>query len=256
MTATPGPNVVLSVRRPILPGHVKQDSLCRYFEYGLTEPCLPSGIGVPQPYIKGRLNPADTSTGYKCMQAPEHEGKTPSTRQVGYFCHLGIDGKHLGGILVTNEIGVPLEFKYTEPVMLHKLQKTLYGAALERYLHETVTRDPLARELHSDPKYVITGFEEKEYLATFAGREMIALQGVRSATSEPAGSFARTRDREALIMTDEGPGLRAAFSTSDEAAQQDIITWLQGISRTMDLLEPLERVKAALKMLASDERRR
>jgi hypothetical protein len=38
--------------------------------------------------------------------------------------------------------------------------------------------------------------------------------------------------------------------------QQDIIAWLQGISRTMDLLEPLERLKAALRMLAGDERRR
>ena len=188
------------------------------------------------------------------MPTQELEAKTPSAQQVGYFCHLGLEGRHLGGILVTNEIGVPLEFKYTEPIALNRLQRTLYGAALERYLHETVTRDPLARELHSDPKCIIAGFEEKEYLCTFAGREMIALQGIRSASSETGGAFARSR--EALIMTDEGHGLRAAFSTSDEAVQQDIIAWLQGISRTMDLLEPLERLKAALRMLAGDEKRR
>ncbi len=190
------------------------------------------------------------------MPAPEQEVRSTATQQVGYFCHIGLDGRHLGGILVTNEIGVPLEFKYTEPVALHRLQKTLYGAALDRYLHETVTRDPLARELHSDPKYVITGYEEKEYLGTFGGREMVALQGVRSASSDPGGSFGRARGREALILTEEGPGLRAAFSTSDEGVQESIIAWLQGVSRTMDLLEPLERVKAALKMLAGEERRR
>ncbi len=190
------------------------------------------------------------------MPAPDQEVRSTATQQVGYFCHIGLDGRYLGGILVTNEIGVPLEFRYTEPVALHKLQKTLYGAALERYLHETVTRDPLVRELHSDPKCIITGYEEKEYLGAFGGREMVALQGLRSASSDPGGSFTRTRGREALIMTDEGPGLRAAFSTSDETVQQGIIAWLQGISRTMDLLEPLERVKAALKMIAVEERRR
>lgn len=194
--------------------------------------------------------------GYQCMPAPEHEVKTTLTQQVGYFYHLAADGRYLGGILVTNGIGVPLEFKYTEPITLNRLQRTLYGAALERHLHETVTRDPLARDLNSDPRYILTGFEEKEYLRTFAGREMIAVQGIRSASSEPGGPLARSRDREALIVTDEGPGLRAAFSTSDEAVQQEMIAWLQGLSRTMDLLEPLERIRAALRMLVGDERRR
>jgi len=206
--------------------------------------------------VKDALHPADSSTGCPSMPTPEREVKPPLRREVGYFCHFVLEGKHMGGILVTNEIGVPLEFKYTEPVAMNRLQKTLYGAVLDRYLHETVIRDSLARELHSDPKYFITGFEEKEYLGTIAGREMIALQEVRSASSEPGGSFTRTRDREAVVLTDEGPGLRAAFSTSDEAVQQDMIDWLQGAARTMDLLEPLDRVKVALKMLIGDERKR
>jgi len=45
----------------------------------------------------------------------------PSRKQVGYFCHLAINEKHMGGILITNQIGVPLEFKYTEPVTATKL---------------------------------------------------------------------------------------------------------------------------------------
>jgi hypothetical protein len=189
------------------------------------------------------------------MPIPEREAKTPSTREVGFFCHLGLEGRHMGGILVTNEIGVPVEFEYTEPVSMSRIQKTLYGAVLDRYLHETVIRDTLARELHSNPKYIITGFEEKEYLGTLAGRGMIALQEVRSASSEPGGSLARPRDREAVIVTDEGPGLRVAFSTSDEAVQQDMIGWLQGVARTMDLLEPLDRIKAALRILVGEERK-
>jgi len=176
-------------------------------------------------------------------------------REVGYFCHYTQEGKLLGGILVTNEIGVPLEFKYTEPIAMNRLQKTLYGAALDRYLHETVIRDSLARELQSDPKYFITGYDEKEYLGTLAGRAMVALQEVRPGASESGASLTRPKDREAVIMTDDGIGLRAAFSTSDEALQEEMISWLQNVALTMDLLEPLERVRVALKMLVSDERR-
>jgi hypothetical protein len=191
------------------------------------------------------------------MPTPEREVQDSPQRKVGYFCHYAQDGKHTGGILVTNEIGVPLEFKYTEPLAMNRLQKTLYGAVLDRYLHETLIRDSLARELQSDPRYFITGYEEKEYLGTLAGRAMIALQEVRPGSSESGASLTRTRDREALIMTEDGPpGLRAAFSTSDEALQEEMIGWLQGVARTMDLLEPLERVKAVLKMLVGDERKR
>jgi hypothetical protein len=190
------------------------------------------------------------------MPTPEREVRNSLQREVGYFCHYAQEGKHMGGILVTNEIGVPLEFKYTEPLAMNRLQKTLYGAVLDRYLHQTVIRDSLARELHSDPRYFITGYEEKEYLGTLAGREMIALQEVRPGASESGASLTRTRDREAVIMTEDGPGLRAAFSTSDEALQEEMIGWLQGVARNMDLLEPLERIKAALKMLVGDERKR
>lgn len=162
----------------------------------------------------------------------------------------------MAGILVTNEIGVPIEFKYTEPVSINRLQKTLYGVALDRHLHESVLRGSLAAELRSNPKYFITAFDEKEYLGTLAGKEMVALQEIRPGSSESAGAYTRTRDREATIMTDEGPGLRAAFSTSDEAAQRDMVDWLHDLAGTMDLLEPLERIRAALKMLIGDERRR
>jgi hypothetical protein len=184
---------------------------------------------------------------------PIQDRQVQPSHQVGYFCHLKIDEKHLGGILITNQIGVPLEFKYTEPVVATKLHKILYGSVLEKYLHETVIRDRLGREIHSRPEYFITSFDEKEFLSPVADREMVAIQKYNLPPGDLTGSFNRIREREAVVeFEDESVFLRLAFSSSDERKQHEIVAWLREVARTMDILEPLERIVSALTSLCGD----
>ena len=156
---------------------------------------------------------------------------------------------------MTNQIGVPLEFKYTEPVVVTKLHKILYGSSLERYLHETVIRDRLARELHSEPEFFLTPIDEKEFLGPLAGKEMVAVQRLNPGHGEGAGPFTRIRDREVMVQLEDGLNLRLAFSTPDDTVQHYAVAWLQELGRTMDVLEPLDRVLSALKSLCGDEKR-
>jgi len=177
-------------------------------------------------------------------------------KRVGYFSHLQMDEKHMGAILVTNQIGVPLEFKYTEPVVATRLHKILYGPILERYLHETVIRDRLGREIHTAPDYFIAPYDEKEFLGSVADREMVAIQKCSLPPGELSGSFSRIREREAVVeLEDESIFLRLAFSTPDESIQRKIITWLQEIARTMDVLEPLDRITSALASICGEGKR-
>lgn len=189
------------------------------------------------------------------MSVQEKQPTNGSRTQVGYFCHLKIEEKHLGGILVTNQIGVPLEFKYTEPVVATRLHKILYGTVLEKYIHETVIRDRLARELRVEPDYFIVPYDEREFLASIMGKEMMAVQRFNAASGEVSGPFTRIREREAVVELEEGPILRLAFSTADDERQHAMATWLQEIGRTMDILEPLERIVTALKSLCREEKR-
>lgn len=177
-------------------------------------------------------------------------------RQVGYFGHLNIDEKHMGAILVTNQIGVPLEFKYTEPVLATKLHKILYGSVLERYLRETVIRDRLGREVRTAPNYFITSYDEKDFLAAIAEREVVAIQKCGLPPADLSGSFTRIREREAIVELENEPVfLRLAFSTPDETVQQEMIAWLREISRTMDILEPLDRIASALTNICGEVKR-
>lgn len=190
------------------------------------------------------------------MQVQDKPSQNPSRKQVGYFCHLRIDERHMGAILVTNQIGVPVEFKYTEPVAATRLHKILYGSVLEKYLHETVIRDRLGHEVRSSPNYFIAPYEEKEFLGPIADREMMAVQRYSLPPEDVSGPFSRIREREAIVELEEDRiFLRLAFSTSDETVQHNMAAWIQEISRTMDILEPLDRIASALTSICGEARR-
>jgi hypothetical protein len=190
------------------------------------------------------------------MHIQEKPSLTTHRNQVGYFLHLKLEEKHMGGIMVTNQIGIPLEFKYTEPVAATKLHRILYGSVLDKYLHETVIRDRLAKELQSAPSYFITTYDEKEFLGALADKEMMAIQKYALPPQELSGSFTRIREKEAIVeLEGDAIFLRLAFSTDDEKIQNAMVAWLQETARTMDVLEPLERISTALLSLCGDVKR-
>jgi hypothetical protein len=167
-----------------------------------------------------------------------------------------VDEKHMGGVLITNQVGIPLEFKYTEPVVATKLHKILYGSVLDKYLHETVIRDRLGAEIRMLPEYFIVPYDEKEFIGSIRNREMVAIQKYNVPPGEFSGPFNRIRDREAVIeLVEESMLLRLAFSTSDETVQHNIAAWLQEISLTMNLLEPMDRITSALKSICGEGRK-
>ena len=45
---------------------------------------------------------------------------------------------YLGGILVADEFGLPVEFRHTLPVRPTKLHRAIYGDALDRYVRAVV----------------------------------------------------------------------------------------------------------------------
>jgi hypothetical protein len=189
------------------------------------------------------------------MATTEQQGLNGSKRQAGYFCHLSVDDKHAGAIMVTNQIGVPLEFKYTEPIVVTKMHKLLYGSSLDRYLHETVIRERLARELQNIPEFFLAPYDEKEFIGPIAEKEMIAIQRIKAGQMDLTGPLTRLRDREVIIELEDGVLLRLAFSTLDDAVQRYAVTWLQELGRTMDVLEPLDRIAHALRNVCFDQKK-
>ena len=71
--------------------------------------------------------------------------------RLAYFMAVKEGGSYLGGLLVTDSGGIPLDFRYTEPITPTKLQSVLYGKALEPHLKEEVIQKTLLKELKTAP---------------------------------------------------------------------------------------------------------
>ncbi|ANQ54327.1 MULTISPECIES: hypothetical protein [Thermosipho] len=74
---------------------------------------------------------------------------------IGYFSVKKINEKYLGGILVVDERGIPVEFKYTEPITPTPLQKIIYGSSLEEYLSVEIIGKNLVEKLENKPELIL-----------------------------------------------------------------------------------------------------
>lgn len=75
---------------------------------------------------------------------------------IGYLSVLKIEDKHIGGMLVVNDLGIPVEFKYSEPITPTKLQEIIYGSSLEYYLHTEIIARGLIQKLENRPELILT----------------------------------------------------------------------------------------------------
>ncbi|ABR31276.1 hypothetical protein SU69_07240 [Thermosipho melanesiensis] len=73
---------------------------------------------------------------------------------IGYFSVRKINEKYLGGILIIDERGIPIEFKYTEPITPTGLQKIIYGSSLEEYLSVEIIGKTLIEKIENKPEII------------------------------------------------------------------------------------------------------
>lgn len=176
--------------------------------------------------------------------------------KLAYFVVMKEGASYLGGLLLTDPSGIPLDFRYTEPITPTKLQAVLYGKALEPHLKEEVIQKALLKELKTPPDLLL--LPAAELAGGWAGETKCPVLSVQKTQESPlarTGEVFRASPRELLIQVTEGAApLRAIFAGSvdlpgqDQAAQKLVEAGYQ-----MDLAEPLERVTAALQTLLRPE---
>jgi hypothetical protein len=72
---------------------------------------------------------------------------------IGYLDVQQLDpAGYLGGLLVVDDFGLPVEFRHSVALRPTKLQRTLYGDALDRYLRSRGHRRPPARRPRAAPR--------------------------------------------------------------------------------------------------------
>jgi hypothetical protein len=142
----------------------------------------------------------------------------------------------LGGYLLLNAAGRPLEFHCTAPVKPSRAQEILYGATLRPYLYGEQIGQTLLTRSKLTPLVVCTDSEPVLAARDFTHVPLVLVQqesGVRGQESGDSGQFS-------LAKNWVSPG---RHYTSDEAAIRQ--AW-PAQADALDLLEPFVRIREAL----------
>ena len=143
--------------------------------------------------------------------------------------HLGA----VGGLLVTNHFGRPLEFQCTTPVRPNRTQEILYGATLKEFLYGELIGTTLSHRLAVKPDVIIVGQQE--------------LIELRRACAIPIALLSSDDVRELPDSTKLQIGNQSVQLHPEFADDQNVLEKKCGsISRNADLSEPLVRVQEAL----------
>lgn len=181
------------------------------------------------------------------------------TEYLGFLSFRGTTDppSYVGAVLITNEHGVPVEFRCTYPVKPTLIQRPLYGDKLEPYIGVELCGRPLLSSLDHDPSILLV---DRDFLldlqpasacpVVFAARagEAIEVQTqprdvmgwVRRRVTSPPGRF---QPIDVQVHSEWGEQLEA------------IRPKIEDVFARVDLLEPFDRIAQALKVLAVQDPR-
>jgi len=153
-------------------------------------------------------------------------------------CHLGFlrvaqaEQGFVGGLLVTNRQGRPLEFQCTTPVRPTRTHEILYGSTLQPYVYAELIGKTLVDRVGIKPSVIFVQQELLLALRAEVDCPVFSLQ-------EGGGDLA---DETVLELGKQQIRRHVEF-----AEDEDLIETLRSlIPADADLIEPLDRVRDAL----------
>jgi len=154
---------------------------------------------------------------------------------LGFLRIVATDAGYVGGMLVTNRLGRPLEFQCTTPVKANRTQEILYGPTLRPFLFSELIGVTLVERLQVKPDVVLIDQE--------------ALLDLRDHVSLPIACLLED-DSDTRDLPDESRlSLGAQVVRVHAGHTGDVSTiqqWTNTIPCDADLREPLDRVQEAL----------
>ena len=156
---------------------------------------------------------------------------------LGFLTVLHEASGYLGGYLVTNLWGRPLEFRVSSAVQPNRVQQILYGGTLEAYLCADLIGKTLVEKAGVPVQMLVT---DEESVLDLRRRVEVPVLWLASA-DEP-----RVSEAGAVVSPASGGRgalLRHRDYPSDEAAGREFLARLDG---SLDLAEPFARIREAI----------
>lgn len=143
---------------------------------------------------------------------------------------------YLGGYLLTNGWGRPLEFRLTSAVQPNRVQAVLYGDTLAEFIQAELIGKTLIEKCSSLPQLVVTNVPAALAVRNFVSMPVVAVMGEAN-QPPPFGCLTveTSRCRSTVVMLEKN------------AADRPLIeNLLAKIDPAVDLNEPFQRIQDAM----------
>lgn len=154
---------------------------------------------------------------------------------VGFLTVLQEPSGWLGGYLVTNGWGRPLEFRLTTAVQPNRVQTALYGPTLTEYLLCDLIGKTLVEKTATKPELVVTDAPAALPLRSRLDVPVIAVAPANAPAPPDATAFTNSRSSLGLLVATK-------FVTDRDA----ISRILERVDPAVDLAEPFARIREAV----------
>lgn len=177
----------------------------------------------------GRLATVDGIGGCRAVSDRSHPVN------LGFLTVLQEPSGWVGGYLVTNAWGRPLEFRLSTAVQPNRVQAALYGPTLAEYLHADVIGKTLVEKTSAKPDLIVTDAVAALGLRSRLDVRVVALRPEAGDVPPDAPQLAHARSSLPLLLP-------ARFE-DDRAAVTDL---LDRVDPAVDLAEPFARIREAV----------
>lgn len=156
--------------------------------------------------------------------------------RLGFLTALEVPEQgYVGGLLITNRHGRPLEFQCTAPLKPNRTQEILYGSTLGPYVIGEVIARTLIEKVGVKPHLILTERPEILELRNHVSMPVGCLEADQSVTPSPSDDTGYRIGRQWFRVH--------SAHTVDRA---DLETQTTQVPKDADMREPFERVREAL----------
>lgn len=172
--------------------------------------------------------------------------------KLGYLKIITLEaGTFAGGLMVVDERGLPLDFRFTDPVTPTKVQQLLYGKTLDRYVRQDVIFKHLTDRIEQKPALLLV--DEEVLLGLSASIPVVLVTETRLNPLREAAQRQAVSETEHLVQLGEtGSPIRFKLGKPEPGmAEQVAEVLLEAAQAGLDPAEPFSRIRGALHELCA-----
>jgi hypothetical protein len=170
----------------------------------------------------------------------------PASVALGFLTVIQDPTGWVGGYLVTNAWGRPLEFRLTSAVQPNRVQAVLYGPTLMEYLQADVIGKALVEKTSIRPDLIVTDCSAVLGLRSRIEVPVIGIRNPGSAGVPPAQDATETAALPAISFTHSRSKEPLFLSSRFASDEEIIVARLEGVDPAVDLAEPFDRIREAV----------